>query len=94
VVLHRVVCCYPDYARLLSAAAGHTRRLLVLSYPPDNPVSKAIVRAPNMAFAARRMRYRACVHPVDRMLAILAEHDLRAAYSHRGPVWQIAGLAR
>jgi magnesium-protoporphyrin O-methyltransferase len=23
VILHRVVCCYPDYERLLSAAAGH-----------------------------------------------------------------------
>jgi magnesium-protoporphyrin O-methyltransferase len=25
VVLHRVVCCYPDYARLLAAAADHAR---------------------------------------------------------------------
>jgi magnesium-protoporphyrin O-methyltransferase len=23
-VLHRVVCCYPDYQRLLAAAADHT----------------------------------------------------------------------
>jgi 2-polyprenyl-3-methyl-5-hydroxy-6-metoxy-1,4-benzoquinol methylase len=34
VVLHRVVCCYPDYQRLLAAAADHTRRALVFSYPP------------------------------------------------------------
>jgi 16S rRNA G966 N2-methylase RsmD len=32
VVLHRVVCCYPDYERLLGAAADHARRLLVFSY--------------------------------------------------------------
>ena len=25
VVLHRVVCCYPDYERLLTAAAGTPR---------------------------------------------------------------------
>lgn len=31
VVLHRVVCCYPDYQRLLAAAASHARRLLVFS---------------------------------------------------------------
>ena len=36
VVLHRVVCCYPDYERLLSAAGRHTRRLLAFSYPPRN----------------------------------------------------------
>src|SRR5688572_16023398 len=38
VVLHRVVCCYPDYERLLGVAAQHARRLLVFSYPPRNAV--------------------------------------------------------
>jgi hypothetical protein len=33
VVLHRVVCCYPDYERLLGTAADHSPRLLVFSYP-------------------------------------------------------------
>ena len=36
VVLHRVVCCYPDYERLLGAAAAHANRLLVYSHPPRN----------------------------------------------------------
>src|SRR5215212_3453781 len=29
VVLHRVVCCYPDYQRLLAAASGKAGRLMV-----------------------------------------------------------------
>jgi len=33
VVMHRAICCYPDYASLLEAAATHSRRLLVFSYP-------------------------------------------------------------
>jgi hypothetical protein len=41
---HRVVCCYPDYARLLGAAADHTRRALVFSYPPATRC-----RVPSMA---------------------------------------------
>jgi hypothetical protein len=94
VVLHRVVCCYPDDRRLLTAAADHARRLLVFSYPPDNPVSKALLRVPNLVFAARRMRYRAFVHPTDHMLGILAEHGLRAVYGHNGVAWQVAGFAR
>jgi 2-polyprenyl-3-methyl-5-hydroxy-6-metoxy-1,4-benzoquinol methylase len=44
VVLHRVVCCYPDHARLLGAAANHARRALVFSYPPSNPLSRAFYR--------------------------------------------------
>lgn len=39
VVLNRVVCCYPDYAGLLSAAGGHARSLLVMSYPTANPLT-------------------------------------------------------
>jgi 2-polyprenyl-3-methyl-5-hydroxy-6-metoxy-1,4-benzoquinol methylase len=33
VVLHRVICCYPDYARLLKVAASHARTALVYSHP-------------------------------------------------------------
>ena len=43
VILHRAVCCYPDYAKLLGVAAEHTRRQLVFSHPPRNPVSGAVV---------------------------------------------------
>ena len=41
VVLHRVVCCYPDYERLLGAAAAHARRALVFSHPRRNLISRA-----------------------------------------------------
>ena len=43
VVLHRVVCCYPDYERLLGAAAQRAGRLLVFSYPPRNAVSRLFI---------------------------------------------------
>ena len=43
VVLRRVVCCYPDYAKLLGAAAEHARGHVVFSHPPHNPVSRAVV---------------------------------------------------
>jgi magnesium-protoporphyrin O-methyltransferase len=39
--MHRVGCCYPDYQRLLAAAADHARRALVFSYPPRNALSRA-----------------------------------------------------
>ena len=47
VVLHRVVCCYPDYAELLGAAAGRTRRLLVFTHPPGNIVGRLFVAVAN-----------------------------------------------
>ena len=47
VVLHRVFCPYPDYERLLGAAARKTGRLLVFSHPSGNLVSRAVFSAEN-----------------------------------------------
>ena len=94
VVLHRVVCCYPDYATLLGAAADHTRRHLVFSYPPRNPISRALVAGQNLAFRLARRDFRTFVHPPAAMLAVLAEHGLRPIAAYRGPVWQVAAVTR
>jgi 2-polyprenyl-3-methyl-5-hydroxy-6-metoxy-1,4-benzoquinol methylase len=94
VVLHRVVCCYPDYARLLDAAAGHALRLVVLSHPPRNAISRLIVAAENVIFRLLRKEFRTFAHPPAAMLNVLTEHGLRLTFSHQGLMWQVAGLER
>jgi magnesium-protoporphyrin O-methyltransferase len=94
VVLHRVVCCYPDYERLLGAAAEHARRLLVFSYPRRNAVSRLSIAAENLFFRLRRIEFRAFAHPPTQMFAVLEEHGLRRVYAHRPLVWQVAGFER
>jgi magnesium-protoporphyrin O-methyltransferase len=94
VVLHRVVCCYPDYERLLGAAADNARRLLVFSYPPRNVGSRLLLGAENVTLRIRRKHFRAFAHPPARMLAVVEERGLRQAYAHRPIVWQIAGFER
>ena len=94
VVLHRVVCCYPDYERLLSAAADHARRLLVFSHPPRNVVSRLLLGAQNLLFRLRRKEFRTFAHPPARMLGVVEERGLLLAYTHRPVVWQIAGFER
>jgi 2-polyprenyl-3-methyl-5-hydroxy-6-metoxy-1,4-benzoquinol methylase len=93
VVLHRVVCCYPDYSTLLAAAADHAREQVVFSYPPRNLASRALVGAQNLLFRLLRREFRTFTHPPTAMLAVLAEHGLRST-AHRGPVWQIGTGAR
>ncbi len=89
VVLHRVVCCYPDYARLLGAAADHARRLLVFSYPPGNFGARLLVGMENLIRRIRRRPFRSFVHDPSRMLAILHDHGLRTSVLHRG-AWHVA----
>jgi 16S rRNA G966 N2-methylase RsmD len=94
VVLHRVVCCYPDYAKLLGAAADHTRRRLVFSHPPRNPVSRAIVATQNLLLRIAGRDFRVFAHPPAAMLAVLAEHGLQLRATHRGRLWQVAAVSR
>src|SRR5439155_24367483 len=94
VVLHRVVCCYPDYERLLGAAAQRARRLLVFSYPPRNKLSRLFVGAENLVFRLLRREYRSFAHPPSAMLGLLGERGLRRTFDHRTLVWQVAGLER
>jgi 2-polyprenyl-3-methyl-5-hydroxy-6-metoxy-1,4-benzoquinol methylase len=94
VVLHRVVCCYPDYERLLTAAAEHARRLLVFSYPPRNVLSRFLLGAQNLLFGLQRKEFRTFAHPPARMVRVVEERGLLLAYTHRPVVWQIAGFER
>jgi len=94
VVLNRVVCCYPDYERLLSAAADHARRLLVFSYPPRNVLSRSLLGMQNLLFRLQRKEFRTFAHPPAKMLAVIEARGLHPAYAHRPVVWQIAGFQR
>ena len=94
VVLHRVVCCYPDYERLLGAAADRAGRLLVFSYPRRNALTRLVVAAQNLAFRVMRREFRTFTHPPARMVEVLRARGLEPAYADGRVVWQVAGLAR
>lgn len=94
VVLHRVVCCYPDYERLLTAAAEHARRLLVFSYPRRNGLSRLVVATQNIVFTMLRKEFRTFAHPPAAMLKVLTARGFRLTFDHHGFVWEVAGLER
>jgi hypothetical protein len=94
VILHRVVCCYPDYERLLTAAADHAGRLLVFSHPPRNAVSRLVVGAQNLGFRLKRSEFRTFAHPPSAMRAVLEARGLHQTFAHRGRVWHVAGAER
>jgi magnesium-protoporphyrin O-methyltransferase len=94
VVLHRVVCCYPDVATLLGAAADHARHQLVFSHPPRNAMSRSVVATQNLFFRMGGRDFRTFAHPPDEMFAVLAEHGLQRRGGHNGRVWQVAAVSR
>src|SRR5919106_4007377 len=89
VVLHRVVCCYPDYERLLGAAADHAGRMLVFSYPARTVLTRTFMTVANSIQALLRRDFRSFTHPPEAMLAVLDRRGLRRVDEHHGLVWQI-----
>jgi 2-polyprenyl-3-methyl-5-hydroxy-6-metoxy-1,4-benzoquinol methylase len=94
VVLHRVVCCYPDYERLLTAVAEHAQRLVVFSYPRRNAISRLVVATQNLGFKLLGREFRTFAHPPAEMVDVLTKRGLRPSFDHHGLVWQVAGLER
>ena len=95
VVMHRVVCCYPDVDRLVGAAAANTRRRLLLTYPRERPWTRAGIAAINFFMRLSRSDFRAFVHPVARMAAAAQREGLALERRERqGLIWENAAYER
>jgi magnesium-protoporphyrin O-methyltransferase len=95
VVMHRVVCCYPDVDRLVGVAAAHTRRRLLLTYPRERPWTRAGIRVINLLLRISGSTFRAFVHPVARMAAAAQREGLALERRERpGLIWENAVYER
>lgn len=94
VVLHRVVCCYPDYARLLKVAAGHARKTLVYSHPAANVVNRVQFGAENAYRRITGNDFRAFIHPPAGMVGAAESEGLAVTYRRHARDWDVVGLTR
>jgi magnesium-protoporphyrin O-methyltransferase len=94
VVMHRVVCCYPDMPALVGVAADKTRRAFALSFPRDSWFVRLGARFVNGWCRLRRSAFRFYVHRPEAIDAVARDHGLRAAGAHTGRIWQVAAFAR
>jgi len=94
VVLHRVVCCYPEYERLLGAAADRAIRTVVYTHPPRTIRTRTIVGVNNLMVRLSGRNYRGFVHSPDAMADVLRRHGFELRYRHRGLSWCVVGAGR
>ena len=95
VVMHRVVCCYPDVDRLVGVAAASTRRRMLLTYPRERPWTRAGIGAINFFMRISGSDFRAFVHPVARMKAAAQREGLTLASREQpGLIWENAAYER
>jgi SAM-dependent methyltransferase len=94
VVMHRVVCCYPEMPALVGAAAEKARRALGLSFPRNTWFVRLGARFINGWCRIRRSDFRFYVHRPEAIVDVARAHGLRTAGAHTGRFWQVAAFAR
>jgi len=94
VVLHRVVCCYPDYEALLGAAARRARRTIVFSHPPAHAVARLVVTGVNLFLALTRSEFRSYTHPPEALRSVVQEAGFHVVAERRGRIWRAVALTR
>jgi magnesium-protoporphyrin O-methyltransferase len=90
VTLDRVVCCYPDFRRLLLAAAEHSRKAIALTYPRETWYMRLALNMMNFFQKLRRDPFRVFLHPVNEMDSLLRKEGFQRLSMRRLFVWEMA----
>lgn len=88
VVLHRVVCCYPDWERMLERAADLSTRMVGFTFPRDRWPIRAAISVGNRILQVAGQGFRAFVHPADQMLALLQSRGFVVRADSADLVWR------
>ena len=94
VILHKVVCCYPDMPGLVRPAAERARPWLVLTFPADRWWIRAGLRAANAVQTLVGSRYRVVFHEPLEIQAVAERTGLHRVVDQRGFFWQFLVLER
>jgi magnesium-protoporphyrin O-methyltransferase len=88
VILHRVVCCYPDLRAMLTAAVSRANRLVAVTFPRPAVWFKAMLVVENSVHRLRRRDFRAFIHPPDAMIGFLNSSGFPVVSDHHDFVWR------
>lgn len=94
VIMHRVVCCYPDASALVTAAAQHSVRLLVFSYPVDQWYMRLYNHIQNSMRRAKGSAFRMYIHSPQALFETASAAGLRLAGESASGIWRIAVFER
>ena len=94
VTLDRVICCYPDVERLVTASERKARHLYGLVFPRERLLTAAGVAFGNGWFRLRGSAFRSYLHPARAVDGLLRAAGFRRTSLAYSLLWQVATYAR
>lgn len=94
VTLDRVICCYPDMARLVATSAEKSKRLYGAVYPRERWWIRLGLSLVNQWLCLVRSGFRAYLHSPRAIAGVLATHGFRLHTQRRTIVWEVSVFTR
>ena len=88
VILHRVVCCYPEWKAMLTAAALQANRFVVVTFPRPRLWFRIIAAIENRFHRFRKRQFRAFIHPPEAMIELLNTSGFPNVADRQGLLWR------
>ena len=90
VTLDKVICCYPDMARLVGLSSARARAFYCLVYPRQTWYFKLFLPVANAYFRLRKNPFRGFLHRSDDVDAIVVSNGLSHSFTARSGIWLVA----
>ncbi len=88
-VMDKVICCHPLGPELVAAALPRTRRLLALSYPRINWLTRAGAGMVNALMRLLGSDFRVYLHDPQRIEAVATAYGFEKRHQAHAGLWQV-----
>jgi hypothetical protein len=88
VIMHRVICCYPDPGTLTSAACARARDRVAITVPRNARWVRLGFWGMNTWLRLRRIPFRGYVHPHAEILEVANSHGFHTTRRDHGVLWE------
>lgn len=86
-ILDKVVCCYPDWRKLIDRSLDRTRRVYALTYPRDRWLTRVGVALTTRVLKLMGSSFRPYVHDPRSIEQRIAARGFRLAYAAQTQTW-------
>lgn len=94
VVLHRVLCCYPDWKAMLAAAVATANHVIALTFPMDRWWNRIGISMGNLICRIRGQSFRGYVHRPEPMIGLVMNGGFAIVQDLQGRIWRTVIASR
>lgn len=88
VIMHRVICCYPNMERLMGAALTASKRFVAATFPRDRAYTRLAIGFGNAFCRIRNVDFRGFVHSPDGIVETARDGGFDVVFRDGNFFWQ------